>query len=194
MKKYTVLIMLVLCLGLFQVAFGQGPNFGVGGVLGFPTGDWADYVGGVAFGATGQVMFPMGENMAVGGQVGYIIYGSGDQQVGGYKIEWDANAIPILGVGKYYLGVPGGPRPFVGALAGFHIFSIDVTQEVPTFNPLTGQFTTTTVKSDGGDTEFSIAPMAGVEIGQLEMAAFYMIISDLNYFGARIGFNFGAVE
>jgi len=187
MKKYTILIMLILCLGLFQVAFGQGPKFGVGGVLGFPTGTWSDYVGSVAFGGTGQVLFPMGENMAIGGQAGYMIFGGEDVQFGTTKYSYDYSAIPILGVFRYYLGVPavGAPRWFVGGLAGFHLFQASAETETV----FLGQ--TIKAKQDFNSTEFSFAPMGGVAIGNLEAEAFYMIISDLSYFGARLGYNFG---
>ncbi len=190
MKKYTVWIMLILFLGLFQVAFGQGlPKFGVGGVLGFPTGNWGDLTNNVGFGGTAQVLVPVGENMAAGGHVGYIIFGGEDferiiqGQTEKAKEEYDYSAIPILAQGRYYLGVPYGPRPFVGALVGFHIFSVSHKSEnVPNVPD---------VDESNTETEFSFAPMGGIEIGGLEIAAFYMIISDANYFGGRIGFNFG---
>lgn len=185
MKKYTVLFVLVLCLVFSQLAFGQGPKFGVGGNLGLPQGDWADFVGSIAFGGTAQVLMPLGESMAFGAQAGYMIFGSEKFGAPGFSVEWDAKAIPILGIFRYYLGVPGGPRPFVGGMVGFHLFTIDVTQEVTFF----GQ--TTTVTGDANSTEFSFAPSAGIEIGAIEIAAAYMLISDANYIYARLGFNFG---
>lgn len=177
MKKYTLLFVLVLSLGLLQVAFGQAPKFGVGGVLAFPTGNFGDIASSVGFGGTAQVLFPMGENMALGAQAGYITFGG--EEFGGF--DYTISAIPILAEGRYYLGVPGGPRPYVGALLGFHIFSTSVEGEMFGF----------TVDESESDTEFTIAPMGGIEVGQLDISAFYMIISDANYFGGRIGFNFG---
>lgn len=191
MKKYTVLFVLVLFLVFSQLAFGQGPKFGVGGNLGLPQGDWSDFVGSVAFGGTAQALFPLGENMAFGAQAGYMIFGGEKVGVPGFSVEWDAKAIPILGIFRYYLGVPGGPRPFVGGMAGFHLFTIDVTTEVTFFDPFTGQTQTLTAKGDANSTEFSFAPSAGIEIGAIEIAAAYMLISDANYIYARLGFNFG---
>lgn len=163
MKKYMLLLVLVLCMGLFQVAFGQAPKFGVGGIVGIPTGDWSDYEN-IIFAGTAQVLLPMGGNTAIGAQAGFGIISAKE---GGD----DINVVPILAQGRYYLGLPGGPRPFAGALVGFHNFS-----------------------NGESKTKFSFAPMGGVEVGGLDLSAFYMIISDANYFGGRIGFNFGIVE
>lgn len=187
MKKYTLLLVLVLC--LTQLAFAA-PKFGIGGNLGLPQGDWADYVGSVAFGGTAQALMPFGENMAIGAQAGYMIFGSQSFGVAGVaSVEWDVKAIPILGVYRYYLGVPGGPRPFFGAFAGFHLIQNSVTTE--TTLPFFG---TTKLSVDDNTTKFSFGPAAGVEIGALEICAAYMLISDFNYIYARLGFNFGAVE
>jgi hypothetical protein len=187
MKKYTLLLVLVLCLS--QLAFA-GPKFGIGGNLGLPTGTWKDYVSSVAFGGTAQAMMPFGENMAIGAQAGYLIFGSKSFGVAGVaSVEWDVKAIPILGVYRYYLGVPGGPRPFVGAYAGFHLFQNSVTSEITI--PFFG---TSKVTVDDNTTKFSFGPAGGVEIGALEIAAAYMLISDFNYIYVRLGFNFGGVE
>jgi len=176
MKKYTVLLVLALFLVLSQLAFGQGPKFGVGGVLALPQGNWSDLTSSIGFGGTAQALLPMGENMAVGAQVGYITFG-GEKVVG---LDYTISAIPMLAVGRYYLGIPGGPRPFVGALAGFHLMRIEWS---PAFLGV----------DNANSTEFSFGPMGGIEIGGLELVAFYMLISDANYLGARIGFNFGGL-
>ena len=127
MKKYYVLLVLVFYLVLSQLAFGQGPKFGVGGILAFPTGSpWSDQTSSVGFGGTAQVLLPFGENMAVGAQAGYITFGG--QKIAGR--DYTISAIPLLAVGRYYLGIPGGPRPFVGALVGFHIMRIEWTPAI----------------------------------------------------------------
>ena len=185
MKKYTVLSVIVFCLVLSQLVFA-GPRFGVGGNLALPQGDWSDLTSSIGFGGTAQALFPMGENMAVGVQAGYISFGGEKVDYGPFVGSYDytISAIPILAVGRYYLGVPGGPRPFVGALVGFHILRIDYTVK------------TTLLSLDGNDnsTKFSFGPTAGIEIGAIEISAFYMLVSDANYIGARVGFNFGATE
>jgi hypothetical protein len=189
MKKYTVLLVLVLCLVISQFALAA-PKFGIGGNLAMPQGDWSDAVSSIGFGGTAQALFVMGENMAVGVQAGYIIFGGETVDLGlAGEYEYDYSAIPILGVFRYYLGVPGGPRPFVGGLVGFHLFQ--ASAKITTTLPFVG---TTTIEEDLNSTEFSFAPAAGIEVGAIEIMAFYMIVSDANYIGARIGFNFGGVE
>jgi hypothetical protein len=188
MKKYTVLLVLVLCLVISQFALA-GPKFGIGGNLALPQGDWSDITSSIGFGGTAQALFPMGENMAVGVQAGYLIFGGEEMDFGAAgSFDYTISAIPILATGRYYLGVPGGPRPFVGALVGFHLMQISYDYSVTLFG------VTTTAEGDDNSTEFSFAPMAGIEVGAIEISAFYMIISDANYIGARIGFNFGGVE
>ena len=184
MKKYTVLSVIVFCLVLSQLVFA-GPRFGVGGNLALPQGDWSDLTSSIGFGGTAQALFPMGENMAVGVQAGYISFGGEKIEGPGGSLDYTISAIPILAVGRYYLGVPGGPRPFVGALVGFHLMRIDWTLDSPFLG--SGDF-------NDNSTEFSFGPNAGIEIGAIELSAFYMLISDANYIGARVGFNFGGVE
>jgi hypothetical protein len=182
MKKYMVLSVIVFCLILSQLAFA-GPKFGIGGNLAIPQGDWSDLTSSIGFGGTAQALFPMGENMAVGVQAGYITFGGEKVDLGfAGDFDYTISAIPILAVGRYYLGVPGGPRPFVGALVGFHLMKISADVNVTGFG-------STTV--DDNSTEFSFGPNVGIEIGAIEISAFYMLISDANYIGARIGFNFG---
>jgi len=193
MKKYTVLFVLALCLVFSQLAFGLGPKFGVGGNLAFPQGDWKDLTNSVGFGGTAQALMPFGENMAIGAQAGYISFGgqSVEENIPGFgsaKAEYTIYAIPILAQGRYYLGLPGGPRPFLGAVAGVHILSIKYTATITVFGITQSQDFT------NSDTQFSFGPMAGVEVGAIDLAAFYMLVTDANYVGARIGFNFGGIE
>ena len=104
------------------------------------------------------------------------------------KAEYTIAAIPILAQGRYYLGVPGGPRPFLGALVGFHLMQFKYSASYT--------FLGVTQSQDFTDnsTKFGFAPMGGIEIGALEVVAFYMLVSDFNYVGARLGFNFGGIE
>lgn len=188
MKRAMVLLVLVLCMGLFQVGFGQTPEFGVGGVLGFPTGDFSNIASSPSFGGTVQLLFPVEENVAIGGQVGYITFGGENYALRTYSIR----AIPILAEGRYYLGVSDGILPFIGALVGLHIMRIDYsgTNFIFSDGGLFPRLETQDYEGDDNSTELSIAPMGGLQIGQLDISAFYMLISDANYFGARIGFNF----
>ena len=175
MKKYSVLLVLVISLVISQFAFA-GPNFGIGGNLALPQGDWSDLASSIGFGGTAQALFPMGENMAVGVQAGYISFGgeSVEQGIPGFgsgKAEYTIAAIPILAVGRYYLGVPGGPRPFVGALVGFHLMQFKYSASYT--------FLGVTQSQDFTDnsTKFGLAPTVGIEIGAIEISALYMLVS-----------------
>ena len=194
MKRYAVLLA-IFCLAFCQLAFGQGLKFGVGGILAKPADSLvSDVASSIGFGGTSQALILMG-NMAIGAQAGYITFGGETIEESGtvngapatVKYEYTIAAIPILAQGRIYLGVPSGPRFYLGALAGFHLktFKWDQTTTVG------GQ----TIKRsfDKNSTEFSFGPAAGIEIDALELSAFYMLVKDLNYFGARIGFNFGVL-
>ena len=180
MKKFAVVFMLVLCFGLFQVASGQGMKLGIGGNLTMPQGDWKDCVNDIGFGGTAQFIYMVTPEIGVLAQAGYLMFGGKDIDEGFYKYSYDITAIPILAGARYYFGAGEGPQPFVGALVGIHMMSSDVEVE------FMGQKTSESTS----DTEFSFAPVVGVEVSSFDISAFYMIISDANYIGARVGFNF----
>ena len=183
MKKYVV-ILLVLCFGLFQIVSAEGEkSVSVGANLSIPSGDWSDFAG-TGFGGTVQFLYAVNANMAVVGQAGYIMFGGKSIEMANYKTEWDYSAIPIVAGGRYYLGAGNGPKPFVGALVGLHMFKFKGKTTTTIFG------TTQTNEGSESKTKFGFAPMAGVEVNNIDVSAFYMIISDLNYIGVRVAYAF----
>lgn len=179
MKKLALVMVLLLMVGSTQMVFAQGEKI-VGGAanVGFPVGDWSN-VAGTGFGATAFFLYGYDANIKIGGHVGYLSFGGDD--LGDY--EYSYSAIPILAEGRYYFDMANGPKVYGGAQVGFHIFSVDVDY--------TGQHSQL-FDGDHSDssTEFSFGPTVGAEFSSLDVSAFYMLVSDANYFGLRVGYGF----
>ncbi len=171
MSRYVVLLMLILGLGLFQLGLAEGEmEVGVEANLALPTGDFGD-AAGTGFGGTAVFLYQLNPNVALTGHAGYIKFG---EEVEG--VDW--SAIPILGGARYYIPMEGSNmKPYVGGQLGFHRFSVDFAVD--------GGFDV-----GGDETEFSFAPTVGIEINSIDASAFYMIISDANYIGVRVGYGF----
>ncbi len=123
MKKSFIVPMIVLCAVVTLAAsnvYAQYPWIGIHGSGVFPTGyldDKADngYGGGVGVG-----MF-VNPNVLVKAMASY--HGFGSRTVSGQEI--DGAYIPLELGGNFYLGYPGGIRPYFTAHAGWFVASGD---------------------------------------------------------------------
>jgi opacity protein-like surface antigen len=182
MKTATVIVALILALAAIGgPAMAQGTKaIGAGLDVALPTGDFGD-VANTGFGGVVSFEYGVTPNLNLLANFGYTTWGA-KNDLADLNINW--NAIPVQFGAKYYF-MPMTNRFYVGALAGFHRFSIDV----PFYDPSTGM--TTTISAS--DTKFGIAPMAGYELSigagmALDLGARYQYVSDkLSYFGGRVG-------
>jgi opacity protein-like surface antigen len=182
MKTATVIVALILALAAIGgPAMAQGTKaIGAGLDVALPTGNFGD-AANTGFGGVVSFSYGVTPNINVLADFGYTRW-SAKNSLADLDINW--SAIPVQFGAKYY-PLPMTNRFYLGALAGFHRFSIDV----PFYNPSTG--TTTTISAS--DTKFGVAPMAGYELGigagmALDLGARYQYVSDeLSYFGVRAG-------
>jgi hypothetical protein len=171
-KKVNLgLFMLACLLTLPAIVYAQPKmSFTVGGELALPLGDFKDAYN-MGFGGTGGIIIQCQKNPQISFllNAGYIKFGS---DVDGASFSM----IPIQ-VGARYLIIPEGGL-YAGGLLGVHMAK---------------------AKWEGGDeskTKFSFAPMLGYQypLGptmKLDISGRYQFISDANYFGVRLGLNFG---
>ena len=195
MKKYVVVMLLILIMGLFQVAHGQGEmSISAGANLSLPLG--SDFAG-VGFGATGLFAYSINPLLSVTGTLGYIIYAGKDQEFSSgttsSKVEYDLSAIPILGGVRYNVGggVEGAPQPYLSGQLGLFLFSGDTKVTTEFFNPFTQQ--TETQESTGdleSSSEVAIGAGGGVLLGNFDLSAAILLISDLNQIMATVAYNF----
>ncbi|MCK6621844.1 MAG: outer membrane beta-barrel protein [Calditrichaceae bacterium] len=175
MKRLLMVLLILAGMSLYQSVYAlPGLKFGVEGNLAMPQGDFGD-VAGTGYGLTAFAMFTLMPAINLSAHAGYMIFGGKDFQTPAGNVEYDYSAIPILaGVRFYVLPMP---KLYLAGQLGFHNF------KVTTKSPGGGE-------SDDSSTEFSFAPTVGVEFGPLDASAFYMIISDANYIGLRLGYGF----
>ncbi len=106
----------------------QDNRASVGLEVALPMGDWADFVG-VGFGATVGYEIPVGDNLGLMANAGFISFSAKDIEVstglGTVTVEGkSSSAIPIQVGGKYYFsGQQEGA--YLGLLTGMHLFSSD---------------------------------------------------------------------
>jgi hypothetical protein len=175
MKK---VLMIMLVLSFCSMVSAQGFKIGAAGDLTFPTGDWADlYSGG--WGAEAFAVLDLAV-LTVTARAGYMDFGSSDFEFGpGQTASTKIKAVPILAGLRWDFGIPVGPSFYVGVEAGVTNFT--TTYEAEGF----------TVPGDESDSKFTVSPNAGVTLMGFDLGAYYMIISDANYWGLRLGWGFG---
>lgn len=184
MKKYIVLIVLVLCLGLFQISFAQGSKLSIGANGVVPTGDMSDVTG---FGIGGTVVFTYmaGPNLGITGTAGYILGTKKDQgTVQNVTIKSSVDLIPIMAGVRYYAGAEGAPRPFFGGQVGMHSVKVKVEGSSQGFS----------ASASATETKLTFGPEVGIDLNGIEISGSYMIINtegnSISYIGIRLGYGF----
>ncbi|MBI5021101.1 MAG: outer membrane beta-barrel protein [Ignavibacteriales bacterium] len=184
MKKLVSVLMLILVVTGIGFAQEGQMKAGVGLELALPMGTFGDFAG-TGIGGTANFLYQLNNQISLSGTAGYISWGGKDFGVFSYSYS----AIPILVGGRYYF-TEGDGRVYGSAEIGMYMFSW--TFESPTYT--VGPY------SFGGEvsetsSEFTIAPGIGYEmkIGDnmnLDLAAKYLVISDMSNFNIRAGVNF----
>ena len=122
-----------------------------------PMGDFGDFVG-VGFGATLGYEIPVGDNLGLIAQAGYISFTGKDYDLGIIKIEGPSiGAIPIQLGAKYYFS-DNQEGAYLGVLTGLHLLS-----------------------SEGSDgvTNFGIAPLLGFMVTEnIDIGVRYQLLFD----------------
>lgn len=182
MKKILRVVGVTLCL----VAFTQDSNaqFSVGVDLGMPLGDWGQ-VAGMGFGASAGYDHAIGDNMSVGGQLGFMRFGGkepdwideGDDYSSSYTL------MPILGNFKYYF-VENTNGAYGIASLGMTMFKAksEHTYTTEKYDFTTTPITVTEVKEtdnfDFSGTYLTYAVGAGYLINEkIDLSARYLIVS-----------------
>jgi hypothetical protein len=173
MKKILIVLLILTFAG---ISSAQGFKLGVAGNAVFPTGDWKEFTGsgwGVdAFGVFDVVLVTLTV------RAGYLSFGENEQQILGETYKTSVSAVPVMAGLRWDFGMPVGPSFYVGAEAGIHNFTTSVEaagQSIPSES----------------ESKFAFGPNVGVEIIGFDLSAYYMIISDANYWGLRLGWGFG---
>lgn len=197
MKKILKVVGVALCL----VAFTQNSKaqFGVGLDLSMPLGDFGK---GYGIGLGGSVSYDhaIGDNMKIGGQVGYLRFG-------GKNIDEDPNPlydadfssslamIPILGNFKYYFA--DNTNGFYGiASIGMSMTTWKSSQnEVVGYDFATGKFTLEKKSYSDSKTYLTFGFGAGYLINEkIDLSVRYMSVSSegsaSNFINLRAAYNF----
>ncbi|MEO7082065.1 MAG: outer membrane beta-barrel protein [Flavobacteriales bacterium] len=154
MKKLT------LGLAAFAIAGGlmaQSSRFSLGAELAFPMGDFGKGVG-VGIGGTLGFELPVGDNLGLMAQAGYISFSGKDYSVMGVTIKSDATGIIPIQVGAKYYFTDNQDGLYLGVLTGVHM----TTYKVPEYNS-TGTQTGTKTESNS---DFSLAPLLGIVLAE----------------------------
>ncbi len=140
----------------------QENRFSAGLELALPMGDFGDAVG-FGFGATVGFELPVGDNLGLIAQAGYITFSAKDIEVdlgpfGTATVEGVAvGAIPIQVGAKYYFS-DNQEGAYLGALTGVHLLSSE---------------------GSDGSTSFGIAPLFGYIIGEnIDISLRYQLLFD----------------
>jgi len=89
-------------------------------------------------------------------------------------------SVPILAGLRWNFGVPVGPSFYAGLEAGVSMFTVTYENVGPSVT-----------SGDETSTEFTLSPNIGLEFMGFDIGAYYMVISDANYWGLRLGWGIG---
>jgi hypothetical protein len=159
MKKITLAIAACIISGGL---FAQESRFSAGLELAMPMGDWSDFVG-FGFGATLGYEMPVGDNLGIMAQAGYISFSAKDIEVdlgplGTATVEGKSmGAIPIQVGAKYYFS-DNQEGAYLGLLAGFHMLSSE---------------------GSDGESNIGVAPLIGFMVGEhIDIGLRYQMLFD----------------
>lgn len=184
MKRFMIVVSLMIVLVCSSTSFAQIQAISVGGGLALPTGDFSNFAG-TGYGATvrGFYMYQGLDNILLTGAVGFYPFGGKEYELFGFltDYEWKWTVIPIMSGGRYYFGATDAKnRMYVGAEAGIHIYTLSLKDK-------NGETVSNATAS--GSTEFALLPVVGAQLGPLDVYAEYSL-SEFNYFGVKGMFKF----
>lgn len=135
----------------------QESRFSAGLELGLPMGDFGDFVG-LGIGGSLGYEIPVGDNLGVMAQAGYISFSGKDYDLGIVTVEGPSIAAIPLQIGAKYYFSDNQEGAYLGALTGVHLLS-----------------------SEGSDgvTNFGIAPLLGFMVTEnIDIAVRYQMLFD----------------
>jgi hypothetical protein len=173
MKKIVIVLLVLAFAG---ISSAQGFKLGAAGTVAFPTGDWSELTdtgwGVDAFGVFDLMLLTLTV------RAGYMSFGGKEFEELGEKFKTDITVVPVMAGLRWSFGAPVGPSFYAGLEAGVHNYTTTV------------EFGGETLPSET-ETKFAIGPNLGVELAGFDISAFYMLVSDANYWGLRVGWGIG---
>lgn len=149
-------------LALAGSMMAQDNRFSAGLEVALPMGDFGD-AAGIGFGATLGFELPVGDNLGIIAQAGYINFTAKDITVdlgpfGSATVEGVSSAAIPIQVGAKYYFTDNQEGFYAGALTGIHLFSAE---------------------GSDGSTSFGVAPLLGYIIGEnIDIALRYQLLFD----------------
>lgn len=177
MKK---ILLSLVGVALMSGLAAQESRVSLGLEAGLPMGDFGDFYG-VGIGGTLGFEIPVGDNLGVVAQAGYLSFAGKEYDLGIVKVEGASlGAIPIQVGAKYYF-TDNQEGAYLGALTGVHLLSSE---------------------GSDGSTNFGVAPLLGFFVTEnLDIAVRYQMLFDKNeltdesvtnsYLGIRAAYTFG---
>lgn len=181
-------LLVISCLAASTASFAQEPRFSGGLEVALPMGDWSEFTG-IGFGVTLGFEMPVGDNLGLIAQAGYISFAGKDIEIdmgplGKTTVDGvSVGSIPIQVGAKFYF-TDNQEGAYVGVLTGVHISKANV---------------------DGAEsnTSFGVAPMVGFFVTEnIDLALRYQLLFDKNevtdesvtngYIGLRAAYTFGS--
>jgi len=174
-RFYNFTMMFFVSLLLFLCGPTNGQTLGIFSDLTFPSGDFAD---GANTGYAAGIVLEKGigpVNATLSGS--YLNFGNVTTAADSFESEVAVQSFPTLQAGaKYYLG-----SFYVGAAAGVQFMKATVT------NSVNGE---TIQEESATENKFVLTPAVGLQFPVYSFTAdaslYYSLVSDYNYFGARV--------
>jgi hypothetical protein len=195
----------IALIGATTMATAQENRFSAGLELGLPVGDWSDFVG-IGLGVSLGFELPVGDNLGLIAQAGYMSFAGKDVEILGVTFEGKSQGIIPIQVGAKYYFSDNQEGLYAGLLTGLHMTSVKVTET--NVNLATGAVTTS--EKTETNSNFGLAPMIGMFITEnIDIALRYQMIfakeSDIDpatfavtektvtnsYIGVRAAYTFG---
>lgn len=177
MKKLLMVVLALICFTSISEAQKKSMFIGGGVEIAMPQGDFGDAFT-MGYGATATFEMAFSDQLYGIATAGYLMW-SADEDAWGSNYDVSFSSIPVLGGIKYYFDKKGGF--YVLGQAGLYFST--VTVEYMGYS------------GDESDSDFAIRAGGGYELSigktaMLDISAFYVIISDANSIGARVGAKF----
>lgn len=196
MKNLLKLAVAAMALTVFS--FNANAQFNAGIDIALPLGDFGD-AASFGFGVSAGYEHKLGDNMGVGGEVGYLLFSGKDPEISGFMdYSSSYSMIPILAHFKYYFTEnTSGAYGKVALGMSQYSAKIEYTYETITgfdsnFNPIYG---TESISSSASEMYLTYGFGAGFLVNEsIDIAAEYRIVSgdggSLGYINIGAAYNF----
>lgn len=166
---------LISSYGFAQKGFN---GIGAGAEIALPLGDFGEAFG-IGFGATGKAFYGISENGDITGTLGYLHFG---MKEGGGMVSGSMGMIPIMfGYRHDFGGLYGEPQ--IGLMAVKSKVKMDLGGLEEILGGIGGSGSSSTTK-------VSFGLGGGYVFGSWDLGARFQILDNMNFLGARIGYNF----